>query len=150
MLEKLNIHQDISLVPRPFLSPGTRNQGPGTRDQGPGTMDQGPGTKDQGPGTRDQGPGTRDQGPRTRDQGPGTKDQGPRSQGPGTKDQGPRTKDQGLAEKLKFSRPSLLVFAYCKRSKTGDRNGLGTRLMSWWMFNFSSKDRLPLLVKIDV
>ena len=34
---------------------------------------------------------------------------------------------------MKFPRPSPSVFAYCKRSKTGGVEGLGTRLGKGWV-----------------
>jgi len=43
---------------------------------------------------------------------------------------------------MKFPRLSPSVFAYCKRSKTGAIEGLGTRLRlstSWWMQTESAK-----------
>ena len=40
------------------------------------------------------------------------------------------TSDAGAADHVvRFTRPSPSVFAYCKRSKTGAGEGLGTRLV---------------------
>ena len=51
----------------------------------------------------------------------------------------------------KSSRPSPSVFAYCKRSNTGGRKGLGMRLTFWcnWLIEFTKLSKLLKLSKLN-